>query len=224
MILRKIKKGVADHGAMIYFVYVLKMLLQSVTTKISIQFVYLYTVPVEYDRKIKLPNFMRKSYRVEVLHQDDEMLRGFPVSRRTIAYRFRQNAVCLVILKKEEPIGFFWLIRDLYQEDTMFLNIHMGSESAWDFHLWIREDSRLSPAFSILWESALDMLGDHGIKWIYSRITTTNNLSVQVHTRLGGKILGKMLFVRVGAWEFCWDMVEGKLSMHTALRKKIIVL
>lgn len=222
MFLYKIKKGVADNGVMIYFVYVLKRLLHYVTTKISIQFVYLYAVPVEYDRKIKLPDFMRKAYKVVVLNQDDEMLRCFPVSRRTIAYRFQQNSVCLVILKKDEPIGYFWLIREIYQEDIMFLDIHMGPESAWDFDLWIREASRLSPAFTILWESALDYLGKQGVKWIYSRISTTNNLSVQVHSKLGGRNLGKILFVRVGAWEICWDMAQGKLSAHTPSLRKMM--
>ncbi len=220
----KIKKGIADHGALIYFVYVLKRLLPRVTTKISIQFVYLYAVPVEGEKKIKLPHSMKKNYNVVLLHQDDGMLRDFPVSPQTIAYRFRQNAVCLVVQKNNEPIGFFWLIRDYYREDIIFLDIQLGPESAWDFDLWIRQEHRLSPAFSMLWEAALDYLGKQGVRWIYSRISTTNNLSVQVHSRLGGRILGKILFLRLGAREICWDMGKGKMSTHTSSQRKIMQL
>lgn len=224
MFLKKIKKGVTDYGFMVYFAHGLQRLLSHVTKKISIQCVYLYAVPVEQNRKIKLPQSLKINYTVTLLHQDHEMLRVFPVSSQTIAYRFQQNAVCLVVLKKNEPIGCFWLIMGIYQEDQMFLDIHMSPESAWDFALWVQEEHRLSPAFAILWETALDYLGGYGIRWIYSRITSTNNLSVQVHNGLGGRILSKILFVRMGNWEICWDIGLRKLSTHTPSRRKIMQL
>jgi hypothetical protein len=222
--LKKIKKGISDFGITIYFVHVIKRLLLFATNKISVQFVYLYAVPVAYDRKIKLPASLRKFYSVVQLHQDDEMLRSLPVTPQTIAYRFQQNALCLVILKKDEPIGFFWLIQDVYREDTMFWDIHMRPESAWDFALWVHEEHRLSPAFLILWEAALDYLGKRGVQWIYSRIGTTNSLSLQVHTKLGGRILSRLLFFRIGSLELCWDMGQRKLSVHTPSNRKIMQL
>ncbi len=224
MFLNKIKKGIDDHGVMIYFVYVLKRLLHSVTTKASIQFVYLYSVPVEFDRKIKLPAFMKKNFKILLLQQDNEMLHCLPLSQKTIDYRFKQNAVCLLILKKGKPIGYFWLILKLYQEDIMYLDIHLKAESAWDFDLWVHEDYRLSSAFMLLWEAALEYFAERGVKSIYSRISTTNNNSVQVHSKLGGRIISKLLFFRVGAIEFLLDFGKRRMSIHTPLRRKKLLL
>lgn len=224
MFLTKLQKGLADHGPLIYSVYVLKRLLNAVTKKASIQFVYLFVLPIASAKKLRLPASITKSYTVVILHEDDEMLRGFPVSPRTIAYRFRQHAVCLVVLKNKAPIGFFWLIRDRYQEDQMYLDIHMGPQSAWDFDLWVNEEHRLSPAFTILWDHAIEYLRGLGVAAIYSRITTTNNRSLQVHTGLGGRTIGRMLFLRAGEWELCLDTRQRSLSAHTPSRRRRITL
>ena len=224
MFLDKIKKGINDFGVIIYAVYVIKRLLHYISKKISIQFVYFFVIPVEQNRRIKIPSFIRNIYKVDMLNEYSDVLKQFPVTRKTIEYRFKQNAVCLVAMKNKNPIGFFWLVQKKYQEDIMFCDIHMVPEIAWDFDLWILDEFRLTPAFSILWDYAFDYLEKKNVTLIYSRISTINNTSVEVHERLGGHVVGKILFVKYGDREICLEMIQRRLSTHSPLNRKIIKL
>lgn len=224
MMFSKIKKEIKIHGALGYCVYVLERLLLRTTDKMSIQYVYLYKIPVIQNREINLPNSIKKIYRVVILTNDDEMLHSFPLLPEMISFRFRQNSVCFVVIKNEEPIGFLWIVQGTYHEDQMLLDICLGSESAWDYGLWIHEKHRLSPAVITLWEAAFNYLETKGVKWIYSRITTINNTSLNVHARLGGCIIGKLLFIKIYNREICWDSRKNKISIHKESNRKNIYL
>ncbi len=223
MFLKRIKTGVRDHGILIYGVYVFKRMIDVLSKKILIQFVFLFVLPVDKNR-IKIPLFIRKKYDVQVLRRYHKMLDGFPVSRKTMDFRFSQDALCFVLLKDQNPIGFLWLILGRYEEDIVYCDLVMDHEIAWDFDLWIHDHFRLSPAFSLLWQSAFEYLDGLGVKYIFSRISTLNNNSVGVHTRLGGCIVGKLFFIQYRGFEICMDSVLGKLSLHTRKKRKTIRL
>ncbi|MCM2283290.1 MAG: hypothetical protein NDI81_00810 [Desulfobacula sp.] len=223
MFLHKIKDGIKEHGFFIYAVYFIKRLLGYISDKIFIQFIYLFLLPVD-QKRIKVPSFLKKSYTVRILDQYHDMLKVFPVSRKTLDYRFGQKSICLVVLKDQNPIGFLWIILKKYQEDILFCDLKMGNEIAWDFDLWILDEYRLTPAFSILWDFAFEFLANRNIKYIYSRISTLNNNSIDVHSRLGGHVVGKLLFIQYRNREICVDWIQSKASLHNPHRRKIINL
>jgi len=223
MFLHKIKKGIKEYGLLIYSAYILRIFFEHTSKSIRLQLVYLFVMPVDTSR-IKIPSFLSKSFNVEILEKYHDLLSAFPVSRKTLDYRFQQNAVCLVASKKGRPVGYLWLILKEYHEDTMYCTFKMGDQIAWDFELWVHDDFRLSPAFSVLWQSAFEYLADKGIQQVYSRISTTNTNSVQIHTRMGGHVVGKLLFFRFLNREICIDTVTRRLSLNSAQRRHVIIL
>lgn len=224
MILRKLKDGISEFGILIYLLYLINRLLHFLSKVFSIEFFYIFVLPVNNSKRINIPSFIQKAYIVDVLDQYDDILKVFPVSRQTLEYRFNQNAVCLLIKKDKQPIGFLWLIQKKYQEDIIFCDINMNPELAWDFEVRILEQFRLTPAFSVLWDHAFNYLEKKNVKWIYSRISTINKPSVGVHEKLGGHVVGKIMFIKFGARHICLDMIQRKLSIHSLKNRKRIEL
>ena len=215
MFLTKIKKGIQEHGLLIYSVYAVKRLLGVVSDKIFIQFVFLFVLPVD-TKRIKIPAFLKKNYKVQVFEKYDSCLDSFPVSLQTMEFRFKQNSVCFVVFKKEIPIGVLWLVLKSYREDIVYCDFEMGDKAAWDYDLWINEEYRLTtPAFSILWHAAFEFLSQKEVKYVFSRISTLNSNSVDVHTRLGGYVIGKLLFLQYRGRELCIDFIQRRLGQYS---------
>lgn len=224
MILQKLKTGISEFGFIIYIVYLINRLCHFSFKIAPIEFFYIFVLPVHNSKRIKIPSFIRKAYQIDVFDKYDDILKNFSVSRQTLEYRFQQKAECVLLKKKEQPIGFLWLSKDKYQEDIICCDVLIPPMFAWDFEVRILEEYRLTPAFSILWDYALDYMAQKKVKFIYSRISTINNNSIRVHERLGGHTIGKIMFIRFGAKEICIDMVKRKLSIHSQKNRKRIEL
>ena len=161
---------------------------------------------------------------MEILHEYNSVLESFPPPRSAMDYRFKQDAVCLLAKKKNDPVGFLWLVQHRYKEDIVFCDFYLGPDLAWDFDVVILEPFRVTSAFSILWDYAFNYLRTKNVKWIYSRISTMNRRSIEVHEKLGGWIFGNILFIRIGSLHLCLDMIQNRISIHSHLHRKIIKL
>jgi len=224
LLLTNIKRDVKEYGFATYSIYIIGKLLQSVSVKVSIEHFHIFVIPVDNATKIKVPKSIRNSYKIEVLYEYDPILKYFEISSGTIDFRFNQNAVCFLVIKNNEPCGYMWLIRKKYSEDVVFCDFFMSPEVAWDFDVFILNKYRLTPAFAVLWDYAFDYLRNKKVKWVYSRISSINRSSVAVHRKFGGFILGDLLFVKIGSKQLCFDPIKHKISLHSATKRKRIVL
>jgi hypothetical protein len=130
--------------------------------------------------------------------------------------------LCFLLKKKEEPVACLWLARERYSEDVFYCDFIMPPNVLWDFDVVVLPHHRLGVAFALLWSHALRWAAERNIRWIYSRIAVMSRYSVQVHQRLGGIVIGNLMFFKLGRIQLCCDMMSSQLSLHKlSSRKKI---
>lgn len=117
------------------------------------------------------------------------------------ADRFARGLICLGAFDGEVLVGVNWLARGQYDEDEVDVRFLLPDDAAWDTGLWIREDRRLGRAFAALWAGTGAWLAERGLKRSLSRIADYNTGSLRPHERMGGKTLGTLAAMRLGAWQ-----------------------
>jgi len=119
--LNKIREGIEEFGIFPYVTYLLNRAFKKTGGKLSIEHFCLFAIPVPDKTSHNIPKFLKNSYKVRVLHKYDQELEHFDTSFSTLQYRFNQNAACLLAKKKDEPVGFMWLVQNRYPEDIVYL-------------------------------------------------------------------------------------------------------
>jgi len=145
--LNKIREGIEEFGIFPYVTYLLNRAFKKTGGKLSIEHFCLFAIPVPDKTSHNIPKFLKNSYKVRVLHKYDQELEHFDTSFSTLQYRFNQNAACLLAKKKDEPVGFMWLVQNRYPEDIVYLDVVMPQRVAWDFDVFVFEQYRFTPAF-----------------------------------------------------------------------------
>jgi hypothetical protein len=121
-----------------------------------------------------------------------------------ITARFKQGARCVAaIVEGAQLAGFLWFVVGPYDEDEVRARFYPrpAGTAAWDFDVTIMPRYRMSRLFSYLWYHATAELLSQGVTLSASRISAFNAASLAAHRRLGGKIVGKALFVCAGRWQ-----------------------
>jgi hypothetical protein len=134
-----------------------------------------------------------------------------------------QNATCLGAFKKGVLIGYMWFCRGSYDEDEVRCTYVLNAvdESVFDFDFFLFPEHRMGPAFAALWKGAGQFLHNRGIRYTFSRLTRFNVASRRAHQHLGGKIVGRALFLHFGRIEimiatlspFLWASITGRVRM-----------
>ena len=210
------------YGILPWGLYYINRLLSKLTDAVSIEHFYLFAIPVNNKDRIKVPSFIKKNYTITKIKQHHPLLGYFSTPKWTLDFRFEQKTECLILIKKEDPVGLIWLAGPTYNEDVAFFTIRLEKDTAWDFDLVIREKYRKSPAFAVLWEHIFDYLKARKIKWIYSRINAMNIESLNIHKKYKGRILQQFIFVKFRKTQWCVDFKDKRISNHTGSSRKII--
>jgi hypothetical protein len=130
-------------------------------------------------------------------------LREMPISASVLESRFAQGAVCLGVFMQEHFVGYVWFTFGAYNEDEVRCRYLITPEqhSVFDFDLYIFPAYRLGRAFVALWQHAMTMLADRGIKYSFSRVTRFNTASHRAHSHLGWRRVASAVFLRLWTLE-----------------------
>lgn len=152
---------------------------------------------------------------VRQVSPDDPGLNEMPLDRRVVDYRMGQNALCLGAFKGAHMIGCLWLCLGPYQEDEVrcrFIPVPLGKTS-WDFDVYLLPEYRLGLGFARLWDEANRLLRERGIAWSISRISVLNLGSLAAHARLGARVLGTTLFLRIGRMQLAIASLSPRIHL-----------
>ncbi|MDX1656161.1 MAG: hypothetical protein R3310_13195, partial [Candidatus Competibacteraceae bacterium] len=142
---------------------------------------------------------LTRNIQIREIKPGDPELAMMPPPSEVIESRFRQNAFCLGAFRKGEMIGYIWLGQKAYQEDEarcIYL-VTPREEAVFDFDLYIFPKHRLGIAFVAIWDGTNRFLSDRGIRYTYSRLTRFNLVSRRSHQHLGGRRIGRAVFLKV---------------------------
>lgn len=139
----------------------------------------------------------------ESVTPDDPVLKEFPLDPDVLAHRFDQGATCLIVRRKGEVLGCFWLCEGPFLEDEVrcrFVPIPQDG-AVWDFDVYLMPKHRLGRGFLQLWHAAFGYLRGRGRQWSMSRISAFNARSVASHKALGAYVVGRAVFLRGRRWQ-----------------------
>lgn len=225
MNLRHIIGDLNEYGLITYGAYGLDRILRRCHPALGIEYFYLFALSLQkFEDQLRVPASVLKAYQIEILTSPSAALSAFGTSRKTIDFRFSQDVTCLLIKNRGAPAGFLWLARKIFHEDIAFSDYILPACAMWDFDVVILPRYRLTPAFIALWKHAQLWMHAQGVRWVFSRIAVTNKNSLTVHQKLGGNPIGRLIFLKFGAIQFCLDGLTFKFSKHSAARRKKVVL
>jgi len=152
---------------------------------------------------VPLPGRRGAGFAIRELKAGEPQPVGMVHSAATLDWRFGQRARCLAAFKGEELAGFIWWVEGAYREDEVACRFLPRPEgrAVWDFDLYIAPHYRMTPLFLRLWDAASRELHAAGYRWACSRVSAFNPGSLRAHRRLGARVVGQRLFLRLGALE-----------------------
>lgn len=175
-----------------------------ITTKLSIpiSFNKFYFVSQLLNAEPLLPK--NKGANLRVIQLPPETLNKHPCPRplSVLADRYEQQTFCLAAYREDEFAGCLWYAKTRYKEDEVRCLYELVSpESVWDFDVYVEIKYRLSPVFLKLWDAAASKLISEGCHWSLSRIDAFNAMSLASHKRMGAKVIGWAVFLRMGVMQ-----------------------
>lgn len=179
--------------------YLIDRMMRSVSgDRIRLVKYLLFSQPVT-DKQF-LPANRGNSIMIHQLKYDDKKIHTLPRDINILKTRFNSGSVCLAAYKNNEFIGFLWLNFGDYAEDEVRCHFSPSpaEQTVWDFDVHIEQKHRIGFAFLRLWDETNKFLKNRGHRWTTSRISAFKPLSIQSHTRLGGKCIGSVTFLCLG--------------------------
>ncbi len=147
-----------------------------------------------------LPARRAAGWEVRQLAPGDAALAAMPLTGAKLDERFAQGAVCLAVFRDNRMRAYLWLCFGAYDEDEVrcrFTPTPSG-RTAWDFDVYVFPEDRGTLAFARLWDAANALMRERGVDWTVSRVSAFNAPSLSSHRRLGARVVGDALFVRLG--------------------------
>lgn len=197
--LNKVIGPFREFGPAAGFLYALDRVLSSISPRMRV-YVYEFgaqpigTAPL-------LPERLARNFEVRELKAGAPEMAQMPVPQSVIAARLAQGARCLGGFSKGRFIGYMWFCRNAYDEDEARCTYVLGSpaDSVFDFDYYLYPDSRLGTGFAGLWGGANAFLHAEGVRYTYSRLTRFNLATRRAHARLGLRVVGRGVFLKLGA-------------------------
>lgn len=146
---------------------------------------------------------MPKGWTYRMLAPEDLARIAIDVGPQIQAQRFAAGMECLAVFdRKGDLAGVSWLARDAYRERHLEVRFQLPANAAWDTGLWVPQDKRMGRAFAATWAAIRAWLEHEGLDWTLSSIADYNIPSILAHRRLGAKVLGHVVVVRIGRRQF----------------------
>lgn len=176
-------------------------MLSSLSPNLRLQ-VYELTVQPITDRAL-MPERMRRNVEIREIRPGDPELQRMPVRPEIMRTRLAHGCLCLGAFRKGEMIGYMWFRFRDYEEDEVRCTYHLKpvESSVFDFDFYLFPEHRMGVGFVALWDGANRFLRERGIRYTFSRITRFNLASRRAHAHLGARVIGKAMFLKLGALE-----------------------
>jgi hypothetical protein len=198
LVIKKLKRTIKQFGWIDSIFYVLNHLASIVKIDLFFNKYYFAVQPLNADPT--LPSEKGKRLRVEWLLPSSIKSNPCPRPYHVMQDRYCQGSECLAIFKEDVFAGCLWYIKYHYKEDEVRCLYELPEDIAvWDFDVYVDPKFRLSPVFLKLWDAASAKLVNEGVRWSFSRISAFNAMSLSSHKRMGAKIVGWSVFVRMSS-------------------------
>ncbi len=132
-------------------------------------------------------------------------------------WRYDQGCDCIGALRGQELVGLSWLARSRFLEDEVRADYVLPVDAVWDLGMEVLPAYRTSRAVL----AVLAGLGLHmralGARRTISRIADHNIASLKAHVKLGCRILGSAVIIKLGPVQLTWSRRMDKLPLHVSL-------
>ncbi|MEX2455418.1 MAG: hypothetical protein WD470_11980 [Rhodospirillaceae bacterium] len=162
-----------------------------------------------------LPPRRGRAISVRELRPGDPAFAGLPLDETVLAFRFRQDVVCLGAFQEGTVIGCLWLAFGAFEEDEVrcIFALEPAATTAWDFDVYLRPEARLGFAFLRLWDEANRILRARGAIWSVSRISAFNPGSLASHRRMGAVRIASLTALKGPRRQFVLSSIPPRLSL-----------
>lgn len=180
--------------------YAMDRTFRRITSKVRLYFYDIVVQPVP--ENPLLPSQLAAELTAREIRRGDPELALMPARDEIKESRFRQDAVCLGVYRKNQLIGYIWFCFGQYEEDEVrcVFVLEEKEVAAFDFDLYIFPEHRMGRAFIGTWSEANKFLRSRGVQFTFSRVTRFNVESRRAHAHLGSTVVGQALFLRT------WDV------------------
>lgn len=153
-----------------------------------------YIVAQPVPDKDRLPPRRGRTIDIRPLGEGDPAFADLPLEDAVLAFRFRQDVICLGAFQDGRAIGCLWMCFGTYEEDEIRCHFDLTAApgSSWDFDVYLTPDARLGFGFLRLWDAANAILRDRGSAWSISRISAFNPGSMASHARMNATRVGSL--------------------------------
>lgn len=141
---------------------------------------------------------MPRGWHVESL--SDVKLPG--VGAAAVTWRVRQGMTCLGAVQDGRVMGVTFVTAGAFEEDEVPVRFVPPPGAGWDTGLYILPEARMGRAFAALWAGTAAWLAEQGLDWSMSRIADYNASSWAAHRRMGGREIGRLAVLTLGARRF----------------------
>jgi hypothetical protein len=199
--LERLTAPIRELGAVPGATYLLDRLLRFFSSRSGAYLYYLMMQPVGSDAL--LPERLARHLHFREIGPGHPDLRRMAARDEIKVSRFRQEARCLGVYRKDVLIGYVWLCFGAYEEDEVRCTYDLSSvePAAWDFDLHVFPEHRMSLGFAAIWHAAFEYLRARGVERSYSRVTGANVASLRAHARLGSVRVGYVFFLQLVRFE-----------------------
>ena len=187
-----------EFGAIHGVLYAVDQVLRRLSPSCGVYPYEFYLQPIG-DRPL-LPPALLKTLSAERLAPGHALLAVVPVPQPVLAARFAHGAQAVVALRNAEPLGYAWWCKGTYQEQEVRCTFEVAASEAavFDFDVYVLPAHRMGLGFMSVWHVFMEQLRDAGVTHSYSRISAFNLASRRAHARLGARVIGRAVFVRLG--------------------------
>jgi|JRYI01.1.fsa_nt_gb hypothetical protein len=163
----------------------------------------------------RLPPHRGLSFTVRELQRTEVAILGHIRPIREIEERFDEASRCFVVESRGALAGFLWLHPGAYSDpEVVVLFTPSGTQSVWDFDVYVAPEFRGGLAFYRLWSEVARALQEESVTHSFSMVWTNNDESISSHTRLGAYPIGSIFQLRFGATRVLLYQCSFKISDH----------
>jgi hypothetical protein len=212
-----------EFGLVAGALYVLDRLLRTVSPRLGLYVYELMEQPI--DGRALLPGGLTKNLEFIEIGPDHPAVASMPARTDIKASRFAQGARCLGAYRKGVLLGYIWWCPRRYEEDEVRCTFQLepAASSVFDFDLYVLPEHRMGIAFMAIWHGANQLFHSIGVRHSFSRVTVFNLPSRRAHARLGGRRVGRVLFLHLWGIEWMVGTVSPYLGLSWSTARRLVL-
>jgi len=203
--------------------YLLDRALRALSPRMGLYVYELMEQPI--DGRPLLSGRLAKDLEFIEIGRDHPAIALMPARTDIKASRFAQGARCLGVYRRGTLLGYIWWCPRQYEEDEVRCTFRLepAALSVFDFDLYVLPEHRMGVAFLAVWHGANQLLHSIGVRHSFSRVTLFNVASRRAHVRLGGRCVGRVLFLRLWGFEWMAGTVSPYLGLSWPSSRRVVL-